>query len=274
MPGMFCTNFYKGFLDMNSATDRMTKEAWEKNWRDVSMKDVLEIFSYERVKKQMEIFTKYLPKNQKILEGGCGLGPYLVRLRQLGYDVEGIDYNEGPIRKLLAYDPTLPVKVGDVTAIPYPDSYFGGYLSLGVIEHFTEGPEKAIREAWRVLKSSGVFIVAVPTRNIFMDLKAPLTWVKSNHWLRKLLGKPLDNHYWEQYFKKKDLVEYLEKEGFEVRAIYPLDHSHALVSFSYFFRDKKTYDEASSIALKLSAWMEKYLPWSTACQMTLICYKK
>ena len=133
--------------EFNKDTDLRTREAWERNWQNISIAEIMEIFGYERVKQQMEIYLRVLPKREKILEGGCGLGPYLIRLRQLGYDVEGIDYNEGPIQKLLAYDATLPVKVGDVTKIPYPDSHFGGYLSLGVIEHFVDGPEKAIREA-------------------------------------------------------------------------------------------------------------------------------
>ena len=257
-----------------SKTDELTKQAWEKNWQDVSMKDALEIFSYGRVKKQMEIFTKYLPKNQKILEGGCGLGPYLVRLRQLGYDVEGIDYNDGPIQKLLAYDSSLPVKVGDVTAIPYPDNHFGGYLSLGVIEHFTEGPRKAIQEASRVLKKGGVFIVAVPRHHLFMKILAPIHFLKSMKFLRKLFCKPCDHHYWEQYFKKEELQKILEEEGFEVKEIHPMDHSHAWVSFSRMFRDKNAYDEANTLGLRLGSWSEKYLPWSTAAQMTLICYKR
>ena len=259
---------------MISATDQITKEAWEKNWKDVSIKDVLEIFSYDRVKKQLAIFLRALPKNEKILEGGCGLGPYLIRLRQLGYDVEGIDYNEGPIRKLLAYDPTLPVKVGDVTAIPYPDAHFGGYLSLGVIEHFTEGPEKAIREAHRVLKAGGIFLVAVPVCNIFMRLSSPLRFLKSRPWLRKFFKKPDDNHYWEQYFKRDALKSILEKNGFDVLEIHPLDHAHSLISAFDFLRDRSTYDEANPLGLKLGDWCRKNLPWMTAAQMTLICRKR
>src|SRR3990167_913208 len=127
----------------DESTDSITKIAWEKNWDSISIGEILEIFSYPRVKKQMEIFLKELPLNEPILEGGCGLAPYLIRLRQLGYDVEGIDYNEAPIQKVLAFDPKLPVKVGDVANIPYHDNTFGGYISLGVIEHFTEGPERA-----------------------------------------------------------------------------------------------------------------------------------
>ena len=254
--------------------DKHTQEAWEKNWENITIPQVLEIFDYVRVQKQMALFTRVLPKNQKILEGGCGLAPYLIRLRSMGYDIEGIDYNEGPIRKILAYDSNLPVRVGDVTAIPFPDRHFGGYLSLGVIEHFSEGPQKALAEANRVLKAGGVMVVAVPTRNIFMNLSEPVRWLKSRPWLRRMMGKGPDEHYWEQYFKKADLLRYLEEAGFEIREIHPLDHSHTLVSFSNFFRDRSRYDEASPFALKLSRVLEKYLPWQTASQMTLVAVKK
>ena len=56
-------------------TDQNTKKAWEKNWESISVEDVLGIFEYERVKKQMNLFLRVLPKDQKILEGGCGLAP-------------------------------------------------------------------------------------------------------------------------------------------------------------------------------------------------------
>lgn len=258
----------------NESVDQATQKAWEKNWENIRMDEILEIFSYERVKKQMEIFLRVLPKGQKILEGGCGLAPYLIKLRQLGYDVEGIDYNEAPIQKILAYDTALPVRVGDVNAIPYPDGHFGGYISLGVIEHFTEGPVQAIREACRVLKPGGVFVVMVPQNHLFMRIQAPLRWLKRNTLIRRLLKKPMDTHYWEQYFKKGELTTVLEKEGFEVREIYPLDHSAAVLSFSQCFRDKATFDEASSLGLRIGHWCEKYLPWITAAQILFVCYKK
>jgi SAM-dependent methyltransferase len=254
--------------------DQKTQEAWEKNWENVSMDDVLQIFDYERVHKQMKLFTRVLPKNERILEGGCGLGPYLIRLRQMGYDVAGIDYNEGPIRKIKSFDSSLPVQVGDVTKIPFGDGTFGGYLSLGVIEHFSEGPQKALAEAHRVLKPGGVLVCAVPTRNFFMDLSEPVRWLKSRPWLRKALGKQPDEHYWEQYFKKDALVRHMEVAGFDVREIHAMDHSHTLVSFSRLFRDSKRYDEANPFALKLSGFFEKHLPWQTASQMTLVAVKR
>ena len=260
--------------EKNELKDLVTKKAWEKNWENIRMDEILEIFAYERVKKQMEIYLRVLPKGQKILEGGCGLAPYLIRLRQLGFDVEGIDYNQEPIAKVLAFDPALPVRVGDVAAIPYPDGFFGGYLSLGVIEHFTEGPAKAIREARRVLKTDGVFLVAVPQNHLFMRSLAPLTFFKHNPFLRRFLGKSADNHYWEQYFKRDELKAMLEREGFDVREIHPMDHSAAVMCLSKCLRDKTSFDEASPLGLRLGRWCEKYLPWITAAQILLVCYKK
>ncbi len=255
-------------------TDAVTKKAWEKNWDDISMDEIMEIFEYDRVKKQMAIFTRVLPKDEKILEGGCGLAPYLIRLRQLGFQVEGIDYNEAPLKKALSHDPDLPLKVGDVGAIPYPDDHFGGYISLGVIEHFTEGPLRAIREARRVLKKDGVFVLMVPQNHFFMRLTAPVRALQRSATLRKVFKKPADTHYWEQYFKRLELVSLLEKEGFDIREVHAMDHSHAFVSFSNFFRDKNTFDEASPLALKLGAWSEKNLRWIMACQLLIIGVKK
>ncbi len=255
-------------------TDELTKTAWEKNWQDIRMEEILEIFSYERVKKQMEIFLRVLPKKQKILEGGCGLAPYLIRLRQLGYDVEGIDYNLAPIQKVLAFDPLLPVRVGDVLNIPYPDNHFGAYISLGVIEHFTEGPVGAIREAHRVLRPDGVLVLAVPQNHLFMRAMAPLYVLKRNPFLRRLFKKSAEGHYWEQYFKKHELEELLGQEGFEVIEIHPLDHTASVLSFSNFLRDKTKYDDVNSRGLAFGRWCEKWLPWSTAAQILFICLKK
>jgi len=261
-------------MEKNEKTDLGTQKAWEKNWENIRMDEILEIFSYERVKKQLEVFLRVLPKEDKILEGGCGLAPYLIKLRQLGYDVAGIDYNKEPIEKVLAFDPTLPVSVGDVARIPYPDDHFGGYISLGVIEHFTEGPVKAIQEAHRVLKQGGVFLVMVPQNHLFMRIQAPLRALKRSAFFRRLFRKPLDSHYWEQYFKKNELAAILTKEGFEVREIHPLDHSAAVMCFSDRLRDKSTFDEASPFGLRIGRWCEKYLPWITAAQILFVCYKK
>lgn len=255
------------------AVDKTTKEAWEENWADTGMERILEIFRYPRVKKQMEICTKYLPRDKKILEGGCGLGPYLVQLRRMGYDVIGIDYNQGPLDKITRYDKTIPLYRADVLDIPFTDSYFGAYLSLGVIEHFTQGPGPAIKEAYRVLTPGGYFLVSVPRFSIFDMIKSPLTMIKRSRLLRTALKKKAQRHYWQQYFGIAELSDVFKKNGFEIIRIVPIDHDYALAKLCNYFRDSHTYDATSNLALSIGNICQGHMPWVTADSMIFICKK-
>jgi SAM-dependent methyltransferase len=69
-------------------------------------------------------------------------------------------------KRILEYDPTMPVSVGDVECLNYPDNYFDIYFSGGVIEHFEEGPLRVLQEAHRVLKPDGILILTVPYINL------------------------------------------------------------------------------------------------------------
>ena len=251
-----------------------TKRAWNDNWKPHEIERVMEIFTYPRVKKQVEFFEKYLPKKERILEGGCGLGPYLLYFHKKGYKITGIDYNQDPLDKIKKYDSTVNVQTMDVKDLKFDDASFGGYLSLGVIEHFSEGPEKSIEEANRVLKNGGVFIVQVPIMNLFLMLKYPWELLKRNKFTRRILKKPQKHYYWQQYFKAGRLKYILEKRGFKVLEIRPMDHEHNIISTFGFLRDKSSYDGASNAGIKMSEFCEKYLCWPTAANMVLICRKE
>jgi len=78
----------------------------------------------------------------------------------------GIDNNEIAVAKLKDFDGSLQVEFGDILDIHYPDNAFDAYISMGVIEHFEDGPLPALKEAYRVLKPDGLIFVSVPTVNI------------------------------------------------------------------------------------------------------------
>ena len=61
----------------------------------------------------------------------------------------------------------MPVIQGDILDLKYPDAHFDAYISQGVIEHFEEGPQQALNEAWRVLKPDGLAFITVPYLNWF-----------------------------------------------------------------------------------------------------------
>lgn len=250
-----------------------TKKAWNENWKPHEVEKLLEIFSYPRVQKQISLYLQYLPKGEKILEGGCGLGPYLIYLHKLGYDITGVDYNQEPLDKIRQYDKTLQVEAMDVRSLRFPDNSFGAYLSLGVIEHFPEGPDKAIQEACRILRPGGVFIVQVPVMNMFLAAKYPVELLRRNRFLRRISGRQQKVYYWQQYFTARRLKEILERQKFSVEKIVPMDHEHSVISFSAMFRDKKSYDGANKMGLAVGKFCEKFLPWISAANIVLICRK-
>ena len=69
------------------------------------------------------------------------------------------------------------MEVGDILDIRYPDSSFEAYISMGVVEHFEDGPVPALKEAYRVLKPNGLIFVSTPTVNV----------------IRKLIRRPIRN---------------------------------------------------------------------------------
>ena len=108
------------------------------------------------------VFQKYLPKRGRILEAGCGLGQFVLALCARGYNCIGIDYAHKAIQNLKKYFPDIPVMAGDVCHLNIKDESLDAYISLGVVEHFREGPVIPLREAFRVLKKRGTLIVSVP----------------------------------------------------------------------------------------------------------------
>jgi SAM-dependent methyltransferase len=259
-------------MDKN-ITANITKKAWMDNWKDHSVDEVMSIFNYPRVQRLLETFLSILPERGKILEGGCGLGPWVIKLSELEYDITGVDYDKDSIDKIRHYNPRIPLYVSDVQDMPFEDGYFDAYMSLGVLEHFYEGPEKAIAEANRVISPGGIFMVMLPYLNLFERIKLPVKKLQKNSKIRKILGKPEKTFYYECYFGIKQITNLLEAGGFYVETAIPIDHIFSLVSFSRVFRDRKTYDGENELAIKCADFLSRIMPWQSAGSSLLVARK-
>lgn len=119
-----------------------------------------------------EIIKQHIPLNSsKILEAGAGSGKWLAFLSKFDCEMVGIELNQYSVKQFNESHPNIQYDVGDVRALPYDNKYFDAILSLGVLEHFVDGPELALSEMRRVLKDEGVAIVSVPSANLICKIE-------------------------------------------------------------------------------------------------------
>jgi SAM-dependent methyltransferase len=161
----------------------------------------------------LDVFLRFLPKGERIIEAGCGLCAWLIKLHILGYTIEGIDFDPKVVRRVEEYDPQLQVYERNVTATGYDANMFGAYVSLGVVEHFAEGPEQTLVEANRILKPGGIMILTVPYNNILRRLffnPLRIFYV----YLLKLKGRQI--YFVEYRYNKKEIINYITNAHFEI----------------------------------------------------------
>jgi len=179
---------------------------WERQWGRTDLARYLAGFRDGRLGYFDAPFRRYLPRDAPVLEGGCGRGQYVLALSRLGYDVHGVEYAEETVRAIREAEPSLKVQAADLRALPFPDGFFGGYVSLGVIEHYWGGPSGILGEARRVLRPSGALLLSVP--HFSPGLKR----------LVERRGIPLTaeerDDFYQFYFSREAIEELLRTHGF------------------------------------------------------------
>lgn len=203
---------------------------WDNYWNRLSIESNLKNCESDGL---LPILEKYLPRDGKILEAGCGLGKWVIFLKRLGYNVQGIDSYQKAVAALKQFDNTLEVSVDNVESLSFKDDSCDAYLSFGVIEHFEKGPEKVLLEAHRILKEDGIIVVEVPCDNplrrflrlknrIAKIIKTPARIIVEGLKLRTRREKP-DLRFYEYRYTEKELISYLQKAGFTILGSYPKD---------------------------------------------------
>lgn len=100
-----------------------------------------------------------LSPGASLLDLGCGTGKTVALLRQLGYNMTGLDLSANLIAKGLAEDATLPLYQGDAAQLPFADNAFHGVLCECTFSLFLD-KSAALQEIRRVLTPSGFFFLS------------------------------------------------------------------------------------------------------------------
>lgn len=179
---------------------------------------------------------KYMPAPSRVLESGCGAGRYVKYLYDRGWDVIGLEWDQEAVDMIKSYWPEVNAVQGDSANSPFKDNYFDGIISLGVIEHWIDGPSAPIKDIYRTLKPGAYGIVTAPCLNTIRKVKKATWWNEfvndrqaTKNWRRNNGAKPnrLDKKYkywpyptygefFEYRFTKQQFRDAIEKEGLEI----------------------------------------------------------
>jgi len=144
---------------------------WDSRWKADDFQALVKVAA-KRNKYFVDYTKKYLPTGARVLEGGCGRGDKVYSLHNSGFDAYGVDFAPETVGKINQFAPELKVLLGDVRNLQFEDSFFDGYWSLGVIEHFYNGYEPIQKEMHRVIKSGGYLFLTVPSMSWARKQKA------------------------------------------------------------------------------------------------------
>ncbi|MEI6160930.1 MAG: class I SAM-dependent methyltransferase [Roseococcus sp.] len=113
-----------------------------------------------------------LPEDARILDGGCGTGGFLAKLRKAHPRAElfGVEYAEVAAARAAA-KAGAHVAAGTVNALPFPDASFDAVVSLDVVCHGGVEEAAALAEFRRVLRPGGLLVLNLPAHE----------WLRSAH---------------------------------------------------------------------------------------------
>ena len=255
-----------------------TRVEFEDEWSRSKIEDLISTNDYKRARQERNLYEKYLPKNELILEAGCCLGPKIIYFKKQGFHVIGIDFVQSALKRLKQFDPSTKLAACDIHDCPFPDGSFGAYLSYGVVEHFPHGPQDAIKEAYRVLKKGGIILMMVPAENFLSrfihDPNNFLNRLRRHPLVRKIFNKPelddsMEHDLYIKLHTRQEMCEILKNVGFEVIVEEPVGHSFSLFMLSEIFQ-KDSLGQTNALAEILGELLKRMFPWGTANHLLFV----
>ncbi len=135
------------------------------------------------------------------LDIGCATGRLLVHMRARGWMVKGVEVCREAAEWGIEHD-GLDIHAGPLDSAKIESASVDTVHCSHLIEHLTE-PSNFIREAARVLKPGGLFVVVTPDISGFQARLFGYNW-----------RSVIDDHMY--LFSRKTLTQMLKNEGFDV----------------------------------------------------------
>ncbi len=162
---------------------------------------------YKQKTKNLELvdeikkFKKFLPKNAKVLDAGCGWGRDSKILAK-SFSVIGIDLSEKLLDLAKAYASKAKFQIGDISKTNFPDNTFHGIWANDILLHLDRKDIlPTLKEFHRLLKSSGILYVSVKEG-------------EGESWEEEEMSNFKPRFY--TWFKEDEIIKYFKKAGFRI----------------------------------------------------------
>lgn len=163
----------------------------------------------------------------KVLDAGCGNGEFTAFIKNIGFDVVGIDIARAAIEKASNSCPEVSFYIGSLEEkLPFHEGEFNAIWSTEVLEHIFD-IHSYLSEFNRVLNEGGVLILTTPFHGLVKNLAITLVWFERHF-------DPYLSHI--RFFTKRSLTKCLIRAGFEpvlwrgIGRIWPLYKSFFVVA--------------------------------------------
>ena len=192
-------NIYKYYQSKNYISHSSTKKGLINK-----IYHLVRSFQFYNKKKIIQQNTKIEKGN--ILDIGCGTGDFLKYMISSGWDVTGIETDEGA--RLVA-EKKLGKKIKEKLTLLKKENKYDVITMWHVLEH-VYNVEEYLKQANALLKKGGVLIIGVPNCESYDAKKYKENWVAYD----------LPIHL--SHFRKNDINEFAKKSNFQIKNIKPL----------------------------------------------------
>ncbi len=109
----------------------------------------------------LDFAVMYLPAKPsgRLLEVGCGGGKMLKLMQNMGWCVEGVDFDRSAVENAKAKG--LKVHFGTLDVQKYPENHFDAVIMSHLVEH-VHHPLGLLEESHRILKPGGHLVIMTP----------------------------------------------------------------------------------------------------------------
>lgn len=209
------------------------------------------LYFFPRPHSQLDSSVMYLSASpgKLLLDVGCGSGELTASMRDLGWQVEGLDFDAIAVQEARKHG--FRVRLGTLEEQSYPDKSFDAIITSHVVEHVHD-PFTLLAECYRVLRPGGRMVALTP------NVRSLCHKIFGIHWR----GLEPPRHL--QIFDPLSLQCLATRAGFETVSVRTTIRSTSWMfvrSYLLWRKGRISEGEPASLVTKLCGLAVQHLAW-------------